>query len=60
MRSRFLLIPHQLDHNSLLCVETVLSLVEYLVGMSLEYLGGYLLLAVCGQAVLDHAALVGD
>ena len=45
---------HKAYHNSLLCMKSVLSLVEYLICMLLEYLCGDLFLAVCGQAVHYH------
>ena len=45
---------HQLDHNGFLSVESVLSLFEYFLRVSLEDVGGDLLAAVSGQAVLNH------
>ena len=52
----FLDAAHQSDHDSLLCVQAVLRFLEDLACVLLEHLGGDLLLAVCRQAVLHHAA----
>ena len=53
-------ITHQLDHDRFLRVQTVLGLLEYLVCVSLEYLGGDLLAAVSRAAVLNHCVLGSD
>ena len=52
------LIFHQLDHNSLLSVETVLSFLKYLICVSLEYLLCDLLLTVCRETMENHCIAV--
>ena len=52
-------VAHALDHNSLLCVEAVFSLVKDFVSMLFEYLCGNFLFTVSRQTVKYHCTFSG-